>query len=91
MESRFLHPVKGQVLLVENSCERVEGGVVVIRDKASPYMDFTVARTSPSDDLGFGQGDRVVLDDPYAGRQVILDGAPYRLVPVEHIVAVMED
>lgn len=90
MESKFLVPVKGNVLLVDGSDEKVEGGVIVSRSTSASYMDFVVARVSPDDHFDFGQGDRVLLDDPYAGRRIILDGAPYRLVSADHIMAVLE-
>ena len=90
MESKFLMPIKGFVLLVDGSNERVDGGVVVARGTAASYMDYVVAKTGKDDGLGFGQGDRVILSDPFAGRRVMLDGAPYRIVRVEDIIAVLE-
>ena len=90
MESKFLMPRKGFVLLVDGSNEQVECGVVVARGTSASYMDYVVAKTGKDDNLGFGQGDRVILADPFAGRRVMLDGAPYRIVRVEDIIAVLE-
>ena len=90
MESKFIMPIKGFVLLVDGSNERVDGGVVVARGTSASYMDYVVAQTGKDDGLGFGQGDRVILADPFAGRRVMLDGAPYRIVRVEDIIAVLE-
>ena len=87
---RFLMPIAGSVLLVDRADTRVEGGVVVVRSASDPYMDFAVAAVNESDGCDFAPGDRVVVDDPFIGKRIMIDGAPYRLVPVERIVAVME-
>lgn len=88
METKFLRPISDHVLLVDEQPEAVEGGVIVDRTVGCGRMDFVVAKAPGG--AGFGQGDRVVVSDPNAGRRVKLDGCVYRIVPVSDIVAVME-
>ena len=87
---KFLTPIAGSVLLVDRADTRTENGIVVVRGASAPYMDFAVAAVNESDGCDFAPGDRVVVDDPFIGKRIMIDGAPYRLVPVEHVVAVTE-
>lgn len=70
----------------------MENGVVVKRGGMSFGMnlDYTVLRVGTGEKCGFGQGDRVVLCDPDAGRKLRLDGIPMRLVRVRDVIGVVE-
>ena len=86
-------PVRGFALLVDDPPETVDGGVVVRTPESGwkTHMDYAVASVDPVDSGGdYGAGDRVVIRHPNAGRAVRIDGEPYRLVPVEDILAVVE-
>lgn len=86
-------PIKGFALLVDDPPETVENGVVVRLPESGwrTHMDYAVASVDPEDSKGaFGVGDRVVIRHPNAGRMIGIDGAPYRLVPVGDILAVVE-
>ena len=86
-------PIKGFALLVDDPFETVENGVVVRISESGwrTHMDYVVASVDPEDSGGaYGAGDRVIIRHPNAGKAVGFDGEPYRLVPVEDILAVVE-
>lgn len=85
-----VRPIKRFVLLVDDQPELDVGGVVVRREFGSDYLDYMVAGVGEREEADFGVGDRVVLSDPNAGRKVRIDGAPYRVVRVSDIIAVLE-
>lgn len=85
-----LKPVAGHTLLLEPPETENEGGVIVRRDMFnSNRLDFVVFSVADGTE-GFGPGDTVLLDSPGAGRRVVLDGKPYRLVENERVIGVME-
>ena len=86
----FVRPIKRFVLLLDDQPETVEGGVVVRRQFGTYHHDFYVVRVGEEEQVDFGQGDRVLVEDPNAGRRVMLDGVVYRLVRVADIIAVLE-
>ena len=86
----FVRPIRRFVLLLDDQDEAVEGGVAVREDLRCRHMDFTVVRVGDLEKADFGQGDRVVVSHPDAGRRVRLDGTYYRLVRVSDVIAKME-
>ena len=86
----FVRPIRKFVLLLDDQPETVEGGVIVRRKFGTHHHDFYVVRVGEKEQVDFGQGDRVLVEDPNAGRRVMLDGVVYRLVRVEDIIAVLE-
>ena len=91
-EETGVRPIKRFVLLLDDQPERMENGVWVHAGIGrSRHMDFTVVRVGERENVEIGQGDRVVLADPDAGRRVKLDGIQYRLVRADDIVAVCEE
>lgn len=91
MERKFLRPLPGKVLLVdEQDGETVVGGIVVRRNLGCTCMDFAVAATGEGVSE-FGSGDHIVLDDPNVGERIRVDGIVYRLVDVDRVMAVVED
>ena len=85
-----VRPVRRFVILLDDPDETVVGGVVVKTDGRSPNMDYYVVRVGSEEKAPFGQGDRVVLSDPWAGRKVRLDGIPLRVVRVQDVIGVIE-
>ena len=79
------------MLLLDDQEVQVENGVTVLRRWGTPYLDHLVVQTGTDEDLDFGPGDRVVLDDPNAGRRVRIDGTVYRLVRRDSVVAVVKE
>lgn len=91
MDTVHIRPVEPEIMLLDDQPIRREGGVVVEdRLDTCSHLDYMVVRVN-GNDLGFGQGDTVVLSKPDAGRRIVLDGTVYRLVRPEDIVAVKED
>lgn len=92
MSEKQLRPIRRHVLLLDDERETVNGGVVVRRGECSFGMnlDYTVLRVGTEEKCGFGQGDRVVLCDPDAGRKLKLDGIPMRLVRVQDVIGAVE-
>ena len=89
MENK-IRPIRRFVLVLDDPPDRVECGVVVLRGIGRrANLDYVVVRVGEDENVDFGQGDRVVLSDPDAGRPVKLDGICYRLVRVDDIVAVL--
>lgn len=86
----FVRPIRRFVMLLDEQPEVVEGGVIVRRERGVGRHDFPVVRVGELEDVDFGQGDIAVLEDPNAGRRVMLDGIVYRLVRVRDIIAVVE-
>lgn len=90
----FLRPVRGTVIVVDDQPGEAVGGVVPGSPFGCWHLDFQVVAVNPEDDLDFGVGSVVVLDDPNrsgdANHRRMLDGVVYRSVPVEHIVGVVE-
>lgn len=85
-----LRPIRKHVLLLDDQEVQVENGVMVLRRRGSPYLDYLVVRVGERENVDFGAGDRVVLSDPNAGRRVRIDGTVYRLVRTDDVVAVLE-
>lgn len=91
MSGKQLRPIRRFVLLLDDGEETVQGGVVVNRKyRFGMNLDFTVLRVGTGEKCGFGQGDRVVLRDPDAGRKLKLDGIPMRLVRADDVIGVVE-
>lgn len=91
MDTVHVRPVEPEIMLLDDQPSRNENGVVVEdRLDLCTHLDYMVVRTDRRD-LGFGQGDTVILMKPDAGRRIVLDGAVYRLVKPGDIVAVVED
>ena len=86
----FVRPIRRFVLLLDDQPETVEGGIIVRRKFGTYHHDFYVVRVGEKEQVDFGQGDRVLVEDPNAGRRVMLDGVAYRLVRVADIIAVLE-
>lgn len=88
----FIRPIRRFVLLLDDQPETSEGGVVVQRKFGTFHHDFpVVAIGTEEENVGFGVGDVVVIDDANKGRRVMLDGIVYRLVRVTDVVAVAEN
>lgn len=91
MEEKQLRPIRRFVLLLDDREETVQDGVVVRRGMTfGTNLDYTVLRVGTEEKCGFGQGDRVVLFDPDAGRKLKIDGVPMRLVRVGDVIGVVE-
>ena len=78
------HPLPGYTLLLDE--QPVPDKVRGIFSRTHNRMDYAVV------DGGFdgcGVGDIAVLDDPYCGKQIMIDGTVYRLVKNERIVAIV--
>ena len=85
-----IRPIRRFVLLLDDQPERTEGGVIVRQELLRrTNLDYTVVRVGEKENVGFGQGDRVVLADPNVGRPVRIDGTVFRLVRVSDIIAVV--
>lgn len=85
-----LRPLKRFVLLYDDQPETVEGGIIVSGRIGTHHHDFSVVAVGTNETVDFGVGDRVVVDDPNAGRRVMIDGIVYRIMPVRHVIAVAE-
>lgn len=86
MEDKFIHPLRGEVLLLDDPDYTVENGIVIPTPVRRSNLDYWVVRGCGD---GFGTGDRVVLDDPNSGKKLKLDGVCYRLVKCSSVVAVV--
>lgn len=84
-----VRPIRRFVLLLDDPEETVVGGVVVKTGIWRTNMDYFVVRVGTDEKADFGQGDRVVLSSPNAGRKLRLDGINYRLVRTSDIIAVI--
>lgn len=85
-----LRPIRRHVLLLDDPAETTVGGVVVATGARRANMDYVVLRVGTEERAGFGQGDRVVLASPDAGRKLKLDGIPMRLVRTDEVIGVVE-
>ena len=85
-----LRPIKRHVLLLDDPDETIANGVVVRTSMRRTNMDYMVLRVGTEEKCDFGQGDRVVLESPDAGRRLRIDGVPMRLVRVNEVIGVME-
>ena len=85
-----LRPIKRHVLLLDDPDETIANGVVVRTSMRRTNMDYMVLRVGTEEKCDFGQGDRVVLESPDAGRRLKIDGVPMRLVRVNEVIGVME-
>lgn len=85
-----VRPVRRFVVLLDDPDETVVGGVVVRTGGRSQNLDYYVIRVGSEENASFGQGDRVVLADPWAGRKIKLDGIPLRVVRVQDVIGVIE-
>lgn len=86
----FLRPIRRFILLVDDQPEQVEGGIVIVDRIGCTRHDFYVAAIGTNENVEFDVGDRVIIEDPNAGRRVSVDGIFYRLVRVTDIIATME-
>ena len=87
---KHIRPIKRFVLLLDDQPERTENGIILQSGYGSSNMDYLVVRVGESESVDFGQGDRVLISDPNAGRRVMIDGVVYRLVRVADIIAVLD-
>ena len=85
-----LRPIKRHVLLLDDPDETNANGVVVRTSMHRTNMDYVVLRVGAEERCDFGQGDRVVLADPNAGRRLKIDGVPMRLARVNEVIGVIE-
>lgn len=89
--TRFdVRPLRRHVLVLDDPDTVDSNGILLSRGFRGVHLDFTVVKVGIDEDAGFGQGDRVMLSDPCAGRPLKLDGTPYRLVRISDIIAVIE-
>lgn len=90
--SKRLRPLRKFVLLADDPVETVENGVVVRLPESGwrTHMDYTVVAVGVAESADFGAGDRVILRHPNAGRSLLLDKVPHRLVRVTDILAVID-
>lgn len=89
--SMEIRPIRKHVLLLDDPDETVVDGVVVKTGMWRTNMDYLVIGVGTEEKAGFGQGDRVVLGDPNAGRRLKLDGIPMRLVRMAEVIGVLTD
>lgn len=75
------------VILADDPAEVVSDGIVVDNVGWRTNLDFVVVRGEGD---GYGQGDRVVLDDPMCGRRIMVDGVPLKVVNKDNIIGVVE-
>lgn len=80
-----VQPLEGHAYLLDDPAVVDENGVVSMQvGLHARHMDYVVAS---GEGEGWGPGDRVLLDDPDAGRKLRVDGVDLRIVPVERILA----
>lgn len=93
-EKFFLTPRRGTVIVLDDQPDTKVGGVYVGSNIGCHHLDFTVVAVNPDDHLDFGVGSIVILDDPNVNGDLnhrrMLDGIVYRVVDIEHIIAVKE-
>lgn len=87
-----LRPLSRFVLLADDPDETVENGVVVRLPESGwrTHMDYAVVMVGTKERVDFGAGDRVVLRHPNAGRSLMWNGVPHRLVRMDDIIGVCE-
>ena len=85
-EDKFFIPLSSEVLLLDDPDYTVENGVIVSTPTWRSNLDYWVVRGSGD---GYGVGDRVILDDPVAGRKLKINKICFRVVPKDHVVAVV--
>lgn len=87
-----LRPLSRFVLLADDPDETVENGVVVRLPESGwrTHMDYAVVMVGARERADFGAGDRVVLRHPNAGRSLVWNGVPHRLVRMDDIIGVCE-
>ena len=87
-----LRPRSRFVLLADDPDETVENGVVVRLPESGwrTHMDYAVVMVGVKEHADFGAGDRVVLRHPNAGRSLMWNGVPHRLVRMDDIIGVCE-
>lgn len=90
----FLKPIKGTVIVHDDQPDTTVGGVHIGTPFGCRHLDFTVVAVNPEDNLDFGVGSVVILDDPNVNGDLnhrrMIDGIVYRAVDIEHIIAVKE-
>ena len=90
----FLTPRKGTVIIYDDQPGEKVGGIIPGSEFGCHHLDFTVVAVNPDDQLDFGVGSVVLLDDPNvagdANHRRMLDNIVYRNVPIEHIIGVKE-
>lgn len=92
VNSPRLRPLDRFVLLADDPDETVENGVVVRLPESGwrTHMDYAVVMVGVKEHADFGAGDRVVLRHPNAGRSLMWNGVPHRLVRMDDIIGVCE-
>lgn len=91
----LLTPVRGTVIVYDDQPEATVGGIALPGTAfGCRHLDFPVVAVNPNDELDFGVGSVVILDDPNVAGDMnhrrMIDGVVYRAVPVEHIIGVKE-
>jgi co-chaperonin GroES (HSP10) len=86
-EDKFLKPLSDEVIILDDPDYTMENGVIVPTSVWRTNLDYWVVKGGTDE---FGIGDRVILDDPMAGRKIKLDRVCYRVVRKDSIIGVVE-
>lgn len=86
-EDKFIKPLANEIIILDDPDYTVENGVVVPTTIWRSNLDYWVVRGSGD---GFGTGDRIILDDPMAGRKIKISGVCYRVVTKDHVIAAVD-
>lgn len=87
-EDRFIQPLSHEIIILDDPDYTVENGIVVPTPVRRNNLDFWIVRGQGD---GYGTGDKIVLDDPLVGRKIKIDNVGYRVVPKDHVVAVVDN
>lgn len=74
------------IIIFDDPAISEECGVAVTSGTWGKNLDFVVAW---SDNSEVQPGDRILLDDPQAGTKLSVDNVPYRVVPLDSVIAVL--
>lgn len=85
-EDKFLKPFSNEIIILDDPDYTMENGIVVPTSTWRNNLDYWVVKGEGD---GYGVGDRIILDDAMAGRKIKIDKICYRVVPKEHVVAVV--
>lgn len=85
-EDKFLKPFSNEIIILDDPDYTMENGIVVPASTWRNNLDYWVVKGEGD---GYGVGDRIILDDAMAGRKIKIDKICYRVVPKEHVVAVV--